>query len=95
MAALSAAGYAAKDYAGHSFRIGAATTTACQGVQGSLIKTLGHWESAAYMHYIRTAPEVLFRVAKTLIGVRDRSPSQILPLLHTILFYYNCVYNQP
>ena len=51
-AALSAAGYAAKDYAEHSFRIGAATMAAHQGVQDSFIKTLGHWESAAYMSYI-------------------------------------------
>ena len=35
-------------YSGHSFRIGAATTAAHQGLPDSLIKTLGCWESSAY-----------------------------------------------
>ena len=74
-ASLSAAGYAANDYAGHSFRIGAATTAARQGVQDSLIKTLGRWESAAYTRYIQTAHDVLCRVVKTLVGAGDQSQS--------------------
>ena len=65
--ALSTAGYRGTDYAGHSFRIGAATTASRCGVQDSLIKTLGRWESAAYTRYIRTAPEVLCKVSKTLL----------------------------
>ena len=69
-AALTSAGYPAADYAGHSFRIGAATTAAQRGVQDSLIQTLGRWQSSAYTRYIRTAPESLRRVARTL--VRDR-----------------------
>ena len=46
--ALSAAGLMATNYAGHSFRIGAATMAACCGIQDALIKTLGRWESLAY-----------------------------------------------
>ena len=65
--ALLAAGYTAKNYAGHSFRIGAATTAARCGIQDSLIKTLGRWESAAYTRYIRTVPEVLCKVSKALL----------------------------
>ena len=52
-AALSEAGYVAKDYAGHSFRIGAATTAAKHGIQDSLIKTLGRWERGDYKHWTR------------------------------------------
>ena len=66
--ALTELGYNCSLYAGHSFRIGAATTAAQRGVQDSLIKTLGRWESTAYMVYIRTPPEVLCSVASTLVG---------------------------
>ena len=65
--ALTVAGVEAKNYAGHSFRIGAATTAAQKGLQDSLIKTLGRWESAAYTSYIRTAPGTLRGVAKALV----------------------------
>ena len=69
--ALTQAGYKAKDYAGHSFRIGAATTAAQRGIQDSLIKTLGRWESSAYTRYIRTPPPVLQGVAKILCRVDE------------------------
>ena len=47
-AALEEAGLPAKDYAGHSFRIGAATTAAVAGIEDSAIQTLGWWESSAF-----------------------------------------------
>lgn len=68
-AALTEAGYVAKDYAGHSFRIGAATTAAPRGIQDSLFKTLGRWESSAYTRYVRIPPAVLQGVAKILCEV--------------------------
>ena len=64
--ALELAGLNCSLYCGHSFRIGAATTAARQGIQDSLIKTLGRWESSAYTVYIRTPRETLCSVAKTL-----------------------------
>lgn len=42
-----------RNYCGHSFRIGAATTAAAKGVEDSAIKTLGRWESVAYLQYVR------------------------------------------
>ena len=64
--ALRSAGLDHSRYAGHSFRIGAATTAARQGLPDSLIKTLGRWESSAYMLYIRTPQETLCGVARLL-----------------------------
>ena len=55
-------------YSGHSFRIGAATTVARTGIQDSLIKTLGRWESVAYQLYVTTPREQLVIVTITLAG---------------------------
>ncbi len=45
-----------------------ATVAAQQGIQDSLIRTMGRWESTAYLRYIRTPKEVLCGVAATLTG---------------------------
>ena len=63
-AALGACGIEAEKYAGHSFRIGAATTAALAGVEDSLIKTLGRWESSAYLLYVRVPRERLVEVTE-------------------------------
>ena len=52
--ALTKSGFNASHYSGHSFRIGAATTAAKNGIQDNVIKMLGRWESSAYQLYIRT-----------------------------------------
>ena len=49
---LSAMGLSQHLYAGHSFRIGAATTAPMAGVEDAMIQTLGHWQSAAYVQYV-------------------------------------------
>ena len=53
-------------YSGHSFRIGAATTTAAQGTHDLLIKTMSCWESVAYQLYVRTLWEQLTMMADKL-----------------------------
>lgn len=58
-AGLTATGVEHKNYNGHSFRIGAATTAASKGMEDSLIKTLGRWESSAYLRYVRIPREKL------------------------------------
>ena len=45
--ALLMAGIDASSYNSHSFHIGAATTAAKQGIEDSLIQTLGRWKSTA------------------------------------------------
>ena len=54
--ALTRSGLDAKCYAGHSFRIGAATTATQQGLQDSLIEMLGRWESSVYTRYQNRGP---------------------------------------
>ena len=67
--ALSMAGMDTRGYSGHSFRIGAATAAARAGLQDSLIKMLGRWESSAYQRYIRTPRDSLAAVSCQLASV--------------------------
>ena len=63
---LRQAGINDTHYAGHSFRIGAATTAAAKGVEDSLIQTLGRWKSSAYLSYIRIPPSNLAALSQLL-----------------------------
>ena len=59
--ALEEGGVSASTYSSHSFRIGAASAA---GIEDSLIKTLGRWESSAYLLYVRIAREALPKCAR-------------------------------
>ena len=84
---LDTLGLSSSDYAGHSFRIGAATTAAERGVEDSLIKMLGRWESSAYQIYIKTPRDVY--------PVRQSRLSQTCQLLNHFcrLFLVHMLFN--
>ncbi len=65
-AALSTLGYNPRLYAGHSFRIGAATTAAENGLEDSTIKALGRWESDAFQAYVKIPRDRLASFSRTL-----------------------------
>ena len=71
---LAAVGLPQEQYAGHSFRIGAATTAALVGIEDSTIQALGRWHSAAFLQYIRMPKESRAAFSAALVRAADRSP---------------------
>ena len=63
---LGRIGFPPMDFAGHSFRIGAATTASLVGLEDSMIQTLGRWRSAAFLQYVRTPKERLATLSASL-----------------------------
>ena len=62
---LSSAGIQG-NFSSHSFRIGAATVAARNGIPDHQIQALGRWTSSAYLSYIRTPAESLSQLSKQL-----------------------------
>ena len=60
----SSAGVDCKRYAGHSFRIGAATTAIARGVSETTVQTLGRWASDSFKRYVRIPREDLAMISK-------------------------------
>ena len=60
---LGEVGIRSNKFAGHSFRIGAATTAAAMGMEDSMIKILGRWESSAYLRYLKVPKQSLAEVS--------------------------------
>lgn len=73
--ALSMAGVDSTCYSGHSFRSGAATTAAAQGIGETTIKMLGRWRSSAYQVYIKTPRDHLAGVTRRLTGMESKKDS--------------------
>ena len=64
--ALQALGLPHNEFAGHSFRIGAATAAAQVGIEDSVIRTMGRWNSSAFLVYIQTPPTKLAQFTRRL-----------------------------
>ena len=65
---LEKAGIDSSKYSGHSFRIGAATTAAARGIEDCVIKTLGRWESVAYLQYVKLPRSQLAGYSNVLVS---------------------------
>jgi len=57
------------NFSSHSFRIGAATVAARNGVPDHLIQTMGRWSSNAYQLYIRTPADSLAALSHKLASL--------------------------
>lgn len=66
---LAKGGLDSSEYAGHSFRIGAATSAAAANLPPWLIKVLGRWSSDCFERYIKTPISVLEKVPQTLVNL--------------------------
>lgn len=56
-----------QDFVGHSFRIGASTAAKAKaGIEDSVIRTLVHWNSSAFLVYIRTRKYSLAQISQTI-----------------------------
>ena len=69
--ALTTVGLDHSVFNGHSFRIGAATAAARRGIEDSVIKILGRWESAAYQQYVRIPRDQLACYSCTLSVINE------------------------
>ena len=72
--ALSAVGVDQSQYACHSFRIGAATAAAMAGLEEATIRTLGRWNSNAFMLYIQMPGVQLAKLTNTIGGSCQTTP---------------------
>ena len=63
---MQEAGLQPETYAGHSFRIGAATTAAACGIPADVIKTLGRWKSQVYLLYVTLPSSQLSEISRKL-----------------------------
>ena len=71
--AITESGHSPEGFSGHSFRAGAATTAANNGISDAHIKLLGRWKSSAYQRYIRPSPSNVANLRGKIADSRARS----------------------
>lgn len=64
---LSRGGLEEHEFAGHSFRIGAATAAAAANIPTWLIKALGRWSSDCFERYVRTPVSTFAQASKSIL----------------------------
>ena len=69
--ALHTMGLPYTEFAGHSFRIGAVTAAAKAGMEDSVIRSLGRWNSSAFLIYVRTPRDELWYSSTITSHMRD------------------------
>ena len=72
---LDTAGIDSSQYLGHSFRSGAVTTAAKQGISDATIMMFGCRRSNACQRYIRTQREQLAAFSRVLSSKQEGSPN--------------------
>ena len=78
---LEGLGFPQHQYAGHSFRIGAATAASLAGVEDSTIQLLGRWQSAEFLKYVHTPQDRLAALSSTLTGEGYPPPPRSSPVI--------------
>ena len=59
--AIQFLGLDSNKYKSHSFRIGAATQCAMNGIDVEAIKNMGRWKSISYRNYIRISQDMFMK----------------------------------
>lgn len=65
---LSCLGIPPRQFSGHSYRIGCATSAAASGFRDYEIKLLGRWSSEAYQRYVRTPVDTFVSFSRRLVS---------------------------
>jgi len=90
MSILKEVGLDTIHYNTHSFRIGVATSAKSAGLTESQIKSMSHWKSDAYCHYIKPSSSQLASFSNLLVS-QNAEPNKhprVFPSKQGASYYY-------